>query len=430
MAAPGSLLVRGATVLHLDPPGVERADVLVRGGRIVQIGDAIDPSEDAPELDASGAWLMPGLVCGHHHLYSALSCGMPMLPGVASSFADHLARVWWRLDRAHDRESVEVSGLAGGVGALRAGVTTVVDHHASPSFIEGSLEVLDEALGQVGVRRLLCYEVTDRGGPEEAPARLRAHEGLLGSHGGGHRAVLVGAHANFTLSDDTLRRCGDLAREAGTGLHIHVAEAVDDARTTGEDPVDRLDRLGALLPGSLLAHCVHLDGDRIARIADAGGWVSHQPRSNMNNGVGYAPVPRFGLNTFLGTDGIGADMFAELQTAFFRGNEAGVGWSPERWVIALTSAARFASSHLGVTLGRIEVGAAADLVVLDAPPGPPLTADSLAAAMIFRLSAASVRDVVVDGRLVLHGREPVGLDPLELDSRAQRVASELWERMA
>ena len=430
MLARGSLVVRGATLLHLDPPGVERADLLVRGGRIVQISQELAAAEDAPVLDASSRWLMPGLVCGHTHLYSALSCGMPAHPEPATGFADFLAKVWWRLDRALDRDSVEVSGLVGGLAALRAGVTTLVDHHASPAFIEGSLEVLDGALDQVGLRRILCYEVTDRGGEDEALAGLRAHEALLGQDGGGRRAVMIGAHANFTLSDSTLRRCGDLARDGGVGLHIHVAESIEDAASIGEDPVARLDRLGALLPGSLLAHCVHLDADALCRTYDAGAWVAHQPRSNMNNRVGYAPVDRFEDATMLGTDGIGADLFAELQAGFFRANEAGIGWGPGRWLQALSAGARFAGERLGPTLGRIEVGAAADFAILDPQPGPPLTAQNLAAALVFRLGAGAVRDVVVDGRLVLHDREPVAFDPLDLDARAAGASRRLWERMA
>ena len=430
MAAPGSLIVRGATLLHLDPPGIERADLLVRGGRIAQISNDLPFAEDAPVLDATGRWLIPGLVCGHTHLYSALSCGMPSHPDPATDFADMLAKVWWRLDRALDRDSVEVSGLVGGLAALRAGVTTVVDHHASPSFIQGSLETLDGALEQIGLRRILCYEVTDRGGEDEARAGLKAHEALLGQDGGGRRAVMIGAHANFTLSEATLRRCGDLARVAGVGLHIHVAEAREDAALIGEDTVARLDRLGALVPGSLLAHCVHLDEPALRRARDAGAWVSHQPRSNMNNGVGYAPLARFGEDTILGTDGIGADMFAELQAGFFRANEASVGWGPARWLQALTSGARFAGQALGLGLGRIEVGAAADFALLEPQPGPPLTANNLPSALVFRLGSGAVRDVVIDGRVVLHDRDPVAFDPRALDERAALASRRLWERMA
>jgi putative selenium metabolism protein SsnA len=424
-----NLLVRGGTLLHLDPPQITRADVRIEEGLIAEVG-ALTPAPDEPVLDAGGKWVIPGLVCGHHHLYSALACGMPFLPEAPTSFTDMLAKVWWRLDKALDEESVELSGLVGAVQALRAGVTTVVDHHASPNFIMGSLETLDTALETAGLRRILCYEVTDRGGPEKALAGLRAHEALLGEEGDEKRAVMIGAHANFTLSDQTLERCGALAREAGVGLHIHVAEAVDDEQTVGEPLIARMDRLGALLPGSLLAHCVHLSDGELAQLEDADVWVAHQPRSNMNNAVGHARLNRFPRRTLLGTDGIGADMFSELQAGYFRGQEAGVNWFPDRWRETLTTNAHFAGSALGVPLGRILPGAAGDLAILDPIPGPPLTADNLSGALIFRMTAAAVRHVVCDGAWVLRDREPTGLDSGTLDKRAQRVAREVWGRMA
>lgn len=424
---PASLLVRGGVLLHLDRPDVTRADVRVTDGVITEVGP--DLTGDEPVLDATGRWVMPGLVVGHHHLYSALATGMPLLPEAPTSFADMLAKVWWRLDVAHDRVSVHTSGRVGGVQALRAGVTTVVDHHASPSFIEGSLEVLDQALDEVGLRRVLCYEVTDRHGPDGAREGLAAHAGLLSRDGGGQRAVLIGGHASFTLEDETIRSMGAMAREAGVGVHIHVAEAADDAALTGESPVARLARLGALVPGSVLAHGVHLTDDDLARVADAGAWLTHQPRSNMNNAVGYAPLARFPERTALGTDGIGADMLAELQAGWFRAAEAGVGWSPERWRQALTAGADMAGAQLGVTLGRLEPGAAGDLVVLDPIPGPPLTRANLAASLVFRFTSAAVRDVVVAGSLRLSDRQPTGVDAAALDRRATRVAQDLWSRM-
>lgn len=420
------MLLRGATLLDLDPPGVEGADLRIEDGRITGRG-ALDRRPGEAVEDLAGAWVLPGLVCAHTHLYSALACGMPVPAEPPRDFPDLLRKVWWRLDRALDAESIEVSALVGGVAALRAGVTTLVDHHASPECIGGSLERIDSALGELGLRRVLCYEVTDRNGREGARAGLAAHERLLGQDGGGMRAVMVGAHANFTLSDETLGACVGLAKQAGVGLHLHLAEAPEDARLSGGPLVDRLERLGALLPGSLFAHCVHLSRDELDRIAAAGGWVSHQPRSNMNNAVGHAPLRHFGRNTALGTDGIGADMLAELQAGFFRANEAGDGWSPARWTEALAAGARFASERLGVALGRLAPGYAADLVVLDPPPGPPLV--DLPAALVFRLSAAAVRHVMVAGTWRLRDRQPVGVDVVALGRRAERVARELWERM-
>ena len=423
-------LIRGATLLHLDPPGLQQADVRVTDGLISEVGPGLLPRPGEGITDVGGRWVMPGLVCAHTHLYSALACGMPGPKAPVTSFTSMLEQVWWRLDEALDLEAVRVSALVGGLQALRAGVTTLVDHHASPSAIVGSLEALDESLEELGLRRVLCYEVTDRGGPEKARAGLQAHERLLARGATTASALMIGAHANFTLSDETLAACGAMAKEAGVGVHIHVAEANDDRETTGEPLVARMERLGALRPGSMLAHCVHLSPEELARVQDAGAWVSHQPRSNMNNAVGYARVGSYGPRTALGTDGIGADMFAELQTGWYRAQEGSVGWSPERWLETLAAGASFAGDKLGLGLGKLTPGAAGDLVVLDPVPGPPLSAGNLPAAWIFRFTAAMVRSVMVGGRWRLWERDPLGMDLGTLDARAQQAASRLWARMA
>ena len=416
-------------MLHLDPPKVERADIHIAAGKIVAVGQNIDVPDGVDTVDLKGSWVMPGLVCGHTHLYSALACGMPMLPTPPTDFADMLAKVWWRLDRALDMEAVAVSAQVGGVIALQSGVTTIVDHHASPSCIVGSLETMDVALDALGLRRVLCYEVTDRGGDEEASEGLRAHEGLLARGPTGESAVMVGGHANFTLSDATLERMGAMAAEAGVGTHIHVAEAVDDQIQTGEPLINRMMRTGTLQSGSMLAHCVHLSDDELRQIDGAGAWTSHQPRSNMNNGVGHAPLGSFGQKTVLGTDGIGADMFAELQAGWFRGQEGGVSWSPDRWLACLSSGARFAGQKLDTKIGKLEPGYQADLLVLDAVPGPPMLAENLAASMIFRLHSGLVRHAMVGGHWALRDRQPTGLATDALMGNARRVAKSVWERM-
>ena len=423
------MLLRNALLLHLDPPRVERADVRLAGTKIVAVGPELPGLPSEQMVDLTGRWLMPGLCVAHHHLYSALACGMPLPATAPASFTHMLEQVWWRLDRALDQDAVEVSALVGAVQALRAGVTTVIDHHASPSFIIGSLECLDNALSQAGVRRVLCYEVSDRGGDTERDAGLTAHDGLLASDGGGMRSVMIGAHANFTLSDDSLRRCASLAREAGVGLHIHVAEALDDAATTGEALIARMDRLGALIPGSIFAHCVHLSRQDIAELTTAGIWLTHQPRSNQNNAVGYADLASFPERSALGTDGISSDLFAELQSGWFKAQEAAVPWTPQRWLQLLSQGSLLAGESLGVSIGRIEVGCEADLTVLDPIPGPPLDASNLAAAFLFRFTAAAVRDVMVAGRWCLLNRQPCFIDTEQLDRRAGRTAAQLWARM-
>lgn len=425
-----STLLQRATLLHLDPPRVERADLRVAAGRIEAVEPRLAPRPGEEVHDLDGQWLMPGLVCAHTHLYSALACGMPPPEVAPTGFVDMLAKVWWRMDRALDRASVAACGRVGGLAALRAGVTTLVDHHASPNFILGSLETLDEALGGLGLRRLLCYEVTDRGGPARAAAGIEAHRGLLrAGSAGGMRAVLVGGHASFTLSDETIRAMVQLADEHAVGLHVHVAEAPEDAAHGGEPVVSRLQRLGVLRPGSVLAHGVHLGSDALRQVEDAGAWLTHQPRSNQNNSVGYASVQHFGANVALGTDGIGADLFAELQAAHWRSQEARTGLGPERWLRALACGARLAGAALGEPLGALVPGAAADLVVLDPFPGPPVSTRSLPASFVFRLSAAAVRHVMVAGAWRLRDGAPTGQDVRSIDAEAQTAARALWGRM-
>lgn len=413
------MILRNALLLELDPWSVRHGDLCIDGGQIVA-------HASGPVVDLRGAWVMPGLVNAHHHLYSALACGMPLLPMTPSSFTQMLQQVWWRLDLAHDLHSIEVSAEVGGLAALRAGVTTIIDHHASPRAIQGSLERIDAALARVGQRRILAYEVTDRHGPDGARAGLRAHEALLADRGP-MRGVLVGMHASMTLGEDSIRDCVALANAAGTGLHVHLAEAVDDLCNGA--PVPRFAALGALLEGSIFAHGVHLQSTDAWELQSSGVWLSHQARSNMNNAVGHAALPFFPQQTALGTDGIGSDMLAELQAAVFRAQEVPGSWALPRLVEALAHGARLASRQLGVPLGRLQPGHMADLVVLDACPGPPLTQDNLAAALVFRFSSAQVRHVMVDGAWRLWDRMPTGLDPQELDQRAQAAARALWARM-
>jgi cytosine/adenosine deaminase-related metal-dependent hydrolase len=239
-----------------------------------------------------------GLVCGHHHLYSALARGMPAPPQQPTSFLKILEQIWWRLDVALDHDMIRWSAMLGATEALMSGTTSIVDHHESPSVIEGSLSVIAEACAEVGVRTNLAYGVTDRHGVDGAQRGLAENDRFLREGGRG----MVGVHAAFTCSDNTLAAAAALATEHGVGVHIHVAEGVDD-----RDAGRRLEPLAA--DDWLLVHCVHLD-------RDLPGMIAHNPRSNMNNGVGYAHPQRRPNRIVLGTDGIGADMLEEARLAY------------------------------------------------------------------------------------------------------------------
>jgi putative selenium metabolism protein SsnA len=425
-------LTGGTIVTSLDPPSVTTGDVLVRAGRIALAGTTGGMS-DAERVDCSGCLLIPGNVCAHHHLYSALARGMPYRLEPPEDFVQVLRRVWWRLDRALDQPANWLSAQVGSVDALLAGTTTIVDHHASPNAIDEQLEVIGSAIADTGARGVLCYEVTDRDGQERATAGLDENRRAQKDGFPSVRAM-VGAHASFTLSDETLRSCVELADEFGVGIHVHVAEdAADQADAQaryGKRVVERLADAGVLNDRALLAHCVDVDEREIAMIREAGAWVAHNPRSNMNNRVGRSPAERLGARVALGTDGIDGDLFAESKAAYWRGHEADPSISPSWALGRLGAAAAFAGRVFGEPLlGRIEMGAPADLVVLDYDPPTPVTAENLAGHWIYGLSARNVRHVLMNGEMVVRDRRLTRVDEADLRARSREFAERLWRRI-
>jgi cytosine/adenosine deaminase-related metal-dependent hydrolase len=328
----------------------------------------------------------PGLVCGHHHLYSALARGMPAPPRTPSNFTEILEMIWWRLDAALDLEMIRWSAMLGALEALEAGTTSIVDHHASPSAIEGSLDVIHDACHQVGVHITTCYEVTDRHGPEGAKAGLAENERYIRAHP--DQPGYVGAHACLTLSEQTLEAVAGLATDLGAAVHIHVAEDRSDI-----DAGRRLERYAG--DRWLLAHAVHLD-------RPLPGTILHNPRSNLNNGVGYARPDRFENRVQLGTDGIGADMLEEMRLAFALLRSVDVTATPE------------------TTWAWLGLDTSAEVTWSYDPMDPWHLAYTTAVRPV---------QVRIDGRVVLDQGRPTTVDPDEVRARAREQAGRLWARL-
>jgi putative selenium metabolism protein SsnA len=423
-------LTGGIVAVTLDPPELVHADVVIAGDRIAAVGTA--PPGSA-RRDCSGTLIIAGNVCAHHHLYSALARGMPYELEPPASFVQILQRVWWRLDRALDEPAIRLSALRGGLDAVLAGTTTIVDHHASPNAIDGSLDIIAAALEELGLRSVLCYEVTDRDGPARAAAGVAENMRFLRATRPLARGMM-GAHASFTLSDETLARCVEGAVAAGAGIHIHVAEDAADERDalarSGMPVVQRLAAAGALTGASLLAHCVHVDPAERALIGAAGATVVTNPRSNMNNAVGHSPLAGSGHRSALGTDGIDGDMFTESQAGFFRAKEADLSASPDWPLTKLAESARFAGlAHGEPLLGTLAPGAPADITVLGYPAPTPLTAANLAGHWVFGLSPRQVRDVYVAGELIVADRRSTRVDEAKLAAETSAGARRLWDRL-
>jgi len=436
-----SYLLKSATVVTFDPPAVAHADLRIAGKTIVERNAGLEAREGEEVINLDGKLVMPGMVCAHTHLYSALSRGMPAPPRTPTNLKEILELVWWRLDRALDEETIYWSAIVGAMDAARAGTTCLFDHHASPSHITGSLQIVREAVERVGLRAVLCYEVTDRGGTrereqglDESLALLRWARGLPATPTQTAPMLfrgMVGAHASFTLSDESLDYCAELMKEFDAGLHIHAAEDrwdVIDAQSRYKlGVVERLARHSALNSRTILAHGIHMSDEDIDIARSAGVWFAHNPRSNMNNQVGYAPVEKFGDRVVLGTDGIGADMFEESHFAFFKGRDARTRFGANDWLRVLANNQELASDAFACDLRTLDAGSIADLIVLDYQSPTTLTGDNLAWHLMFGMNSSAVEDVMVNGRFVIRDRRSALDDGLYEEAR--KASKKLWAKL-
>lgn len=350
----------------------------------------------------------PGFVCAHHHLYSTLARGMPSPPRTPTDFIEVLQQVWWRLDAALDDEMIYWSAKMGAIEALMAGTTCIIDHHESPNAIKGSLALIEQACTEVGVRVNASYGVTDRWTEDgrlldrvepsssmtsSARAGLEENRRHLAAGGRG----MVGVHAAFTVSDETLSAAASLALEFNVGVHVHVAEGPDDAGA--------YERLVDLATDRwLIIHGVHLD-------KPLNGTLVHNPRSNMNNSVGYAHPTRTSMPVALGTDGIGADMPEEARVAFARLRESD-----------LTAGADVIGSWIDNSR-RLFPESLSDTVTWNY--------DSMDSPWHLAYTPGTrPRTVVVDGRTILDNGVPTLVDIDEVRHHASLQAKRLHERLA
>ena len=427
------MLLRNALLATLDPQWVASGDLRIEGGTITERAPALTVQPGEETVDLAGALVLPGLVNAHTHLYSALARGMPGPKEPPRGFLEILEQVWWRLDRALDEETVALSGLAGSIDAVLSGVTLVLDHHASPSAIPGSLDALRRAVEEVGLRSVLCYEVTDRNGPEGCDLGLEENRRFLADGPSPVTRGMVGGHASFTLSEETMERLGALVDETGAPFHIHLAEDTADVEDCweryGTGLVQRLEAHGLLRPSTILAHGVHLEATELEEAQSRGCWLVHNPRSNMNNDVGYASTDAF-RQAALGTDGMDGDILAEARVCFLQMREAGRDEAMEATLRLLAGGHRLAEALFERPFGRLDAGAPADLVVLEYPSPTPLHEGNLAGHVLFGIDRSHVHSVMVEGRWVVRDRRLVTVDAEAVLARAREAAPGLWRRMS
>jgi putative selenium metabolism protein SsnA len=427
-------LLKNARIIHLDPQKIEDADIRIVDGMITEQARNLRPRKEEEIVDLSGKYIMPGFVNSHTHLYSALSRGLPPPKIVPRNFIEILQKVWWKLDEALDDESIYYSALVGAIEAVKFGTTTLIDHHASPNHIRGSLDLIKNGMSKVGLRGILCYETTDRGGMKRRDLGLEENERFVTENANNpcFRGT-VGGHASFTLCNDSLRKLGDLASMYDCGVHLHVAEdkadVLDSMENYNVDIINRLCTHGVLRKKSIIAHGVHLHQKQLDTIEKNGAWLVHNPRSNMNNAVGYAPLNLYREHSALGTDGFPGDMFDEAKFGYFRNAESDHRTEFSRIPLMVNNGQKLISQFFGRSFGMLVKNSPADLVVLDYNSPTPMIRQNILGHFMFGMNSTMVQHVMIGGNWIVWNKQLMGIDEAEVMSKAQKVASKLWKKM-
>lgn len=441
-----TILIENAVVIP-DPLEAEfHTDqaVAIDGEEIAAVGPAEalrDRYPQAEVLDGKGGFLLPGLIDAHTHLYAALSAGMPGPSEPPRTFPQILERVWWQFDKALREDDVVISALVGSVHSLRSGITTLFDHHASPLAVPDSLSWLAEGVEQIGLRACLAYEVSDRDGPVSRDQGIDENRRFIRELQERHHPLLrgmFGLHAVFSLSDETLRRCADEATSLGVGCHMHMAEhhpeVVKFAETHDQTIAEFLREIGLLKPSTLVAHTVHVEEPDIRVLVEMETFNVHNPKSNMGNGVGIAPVAgmlELGQPVGLGSDGF-YDIPVEMDTAkrlqTLRAGDPSAFSDSLALKLVYDHNARFAERVFGCRLGKIAEGYAADVILVDYRPMTPVREENLAGHIVAALGSGP-HTALVGGSVVMRDGNILGIDEAELTERSQVQATEFWARL-
>ncbi len=375
-------------------------------------------------VDCRGKLVTRSFACGHHHAYSALSRGMPPPMQTPSNFQQKLEYVWWKLDRALDPELVLLSALATALECARSGVTFVIDHHSSPSAVEGSLDAIAGAFEEVGIGVLPCLELSDRDGVAASEKGLAETGNRLAAG----KPCLVGLHASFTVGNDLLAKAVGLARKYLSGIHVHVAEDPIDQETTfaqyGCRVIERFKEAGVLeFSRTILVHCLHLDKDERGILKGSPAWLVENMESNLNNRVGLFHGEGLSSRIMLGTDGMHSDMLKSAQAAYFDGID------PERVDVAdIYSRLRRVHDYLS------ENGFAGDgennLVVLDYPSPTPVSEKNFLGHLFYGIHSGHVDSVIARGKLIVENKKVLTVNEEEVLALTRAGAEKLWQKMA
>ena len=407
------IVIQGGTVLTVDDAGTVHfpGHVVIDGDRISAVGPGSYPGEvpaGAEVIDASGMVVMPGMVDLHYHT------------AIGKGFCDHLPllesleQFWYPSIRALDPETAYWAALSSYAESIKCGVTTVNDMYRQ-------LGGLGRAAEEIGIRAVLSNDVAL---PEHELDTLQDNQDsydAVHGLGNGRVQVWVGIEWLPLASPELLRDARQLAGDLGTGIHVHLNESLGEVENSrqrfGRRPAEVAYDAGLLGPDCVAAHCVWLTDHEIGLMRETGTHISHNPSSNAKLGNGVARLPEMlaaGINVGLGHDAAessnSCDLFSVMKFASlihraYRG-DASLLQAPD----VVRMATRSGAAALGHETGELSAGKKADVILVDTRsamftpmlPGDPA---QLYSHLVFAADGSAVDTTIVDGRILMRGRE-------------------------
>ena len=408
---------------------------------IVEVGSTEELKKKYPTanfIDVGGKVIMPGFINVHNHIYSAFARGISIKNHNPNGFLEILDGLWWNIDRHLLLPHTKASADATYLNCIENGVTTVFDHHASYGEIEGSLFSIAESAKEFGVRTNLCYEISDRDGEEKMKKAVRENVDFYryaSQDASDMVKGMMGMHAPFTLSNKTLEYCMQ-EKPKDCGIHIHVAEGIDDLydslKKYNKRLVHRLHDMDMLGEKTICGHCIYVNEAEMDLIKNTNTMVVHNPESNMGNAVGCPPILKMmekGIMVGLGTDGYTNDMCESYKVAnvLHKHNSCNpnAAWG-EIPTMLFTNNKKMADKFYSKPVGTLEKGAYADIIVVDYTPLTTMHKDNINSHILFGINGSNVVTTIINGKIKMFNRELIGVDKEKVLSNCRMKADDLW----
>lgn len=418
--------------------------VLIKGNVIEDVGESEYIKNKYPDeefIDIHGKVVMPGMICAHSHIYSAYARGMSVSKPTTDFFTV-LENLWWSLDRKLTLEDVKLNALTTYIESIQNGVTTLIDHHSGPNSATGSLFAIADAARELGIRTSLCYEVSDRDGKDIALKEIEENINFIKhcqKNDDDMVKSLFGLHASFTLSNETMCKVRESMEGVYDGYHVHVAEGIEDQydslKKYGRRVVERLHDFGILGERTIAVHGVHTNQREIEILKETDTSVVHNPESNMNNAVGCPPVVSMldqGLRVGLGTDAYTNDMFESMKVANILQShhlcDPTVGFM-ETKKMQFENNPKILSKYFNKDLGKLSIGAYADIITLDYDPLTPMNGNNWFGHALFGMTGRLVNDTIINGKFIMKNREIQTADTKKIWAESRERVKQIWPLM-